>query len=492
MDRKAGILLHISSLPNKYGIGTLGKEAYRFVDFLEKSGQKYWQVLPITPTNYGDSPYQSSSVYAFNPYFIDLDMLYEMGLLRKCEYQKEFYGSNPQDTDYACLFYTKNKVLKLVWGRHEKYNKEFKKFCKDNASWLDGYALYEAIKESFGFTAWNTWPTEYKLRDEKTIKNFIKEHKDEIELKKFIQWLFYYQWMNLKAYAAAKGIEIIGDMPIYVAYDSADVWFNPDMFWLDADLNPVKVAGCPPDGFSPDGQLWGNPLYRWDLMKEQNYSWWVERIKKSSELFDIVRIDHFRGFAGYFTIPFGDQTARNGSWMVGPGYDLFRVINEELPGTKIIAENLGFLDQSVTDLLDACGYPGMCIMQFDFGNGYDYSPLKEGLAENNVIYTGTHDNQTILSWYYDSSDHLKWCIREHFGVKEGDQVHLKIIEGTLKETPYIAIIPFQDYLGLVDWQGRMNIPSTLGCNWRWRSLRSHYNADLAKYIRKITKESGRL
>jgi 4-alpha-glucanotransferase len=227
-------------------------------------------------------------------------------------------------------------------------------------------------------------------------------------------------------------------------------------------------------------------------MKEQNYSWWVERIKKSSELFDIVRIDHFRGFAGYFTIPFGDTTARNGSWMVGPGYDLFRVINEELPGTKIIAENLGFLDQSVTDLLDACGYPGMCIMQFDFGNGYDYSPLKEGLAENNVIYTGTHDNQTILSWYYDSNDHLKWCIREHFGINEGDAIHLKIIEGTLKETPYIAIIPFQDYLGLVDWQGRMNIPSTLGCNWRWRSLRTHYNASLAKYIRKITEESNRL
>ena len=492
MDRKAGILLHISSLPNKYGIGTLGKEAYNFIDFLAKAGQKYWQVLPITPTNYGDSPYQSSSVYAFNPYFIDLDMLNEMGLLRKCEYQKEFYGSNPLDIDYACLFHTKNKVLKNVWKRHDLYKREFNKFCRENADWLDNYALYEAIKESFGFTAWSTWPVEYKLRDQKTLAKFKKEHADEIGCKKFIQFLFYKQWTNVKAYANAKGIEIIGDMPIYVAFDSADVWANPSMFWLDENLNPVKVAGCPPDAFSPDGQLWGNPLYRWDLMKEQNYSWWVERISKSLEMFDIVRIDHFRGFAGYFTIPFGDTTARNGNWVTGPGYDLFRVINEQLPGAKIIAENLGFLDQGVVDLLNACGYPGMCIMQFDFGDGYNYSPLRDGLGENNVIYTGTHDNQTIQSWYYELNDHLTWCVNQYFGITNRESAHLNIIEGTLKTPPKMAIIPLQDYLGLTDDKGRMNIPSTLGCNWRWRCTRNDYRAPLAKYIRRITEESGRL
>lgn len=492
MERKAGVLLHISSLPSKYGIGTLGKEAYRFVDFLAKAGQTYWQVLPITPTNYGDSPYQSSSVFAFNPYFIDFDLLNEMGLLRKCEYEKEFYGENPRDIDYACLFYTKNKVLKNVWKRHELFAKEFKKFASNNASWLDSYALYEAIKESFGFTAWNTWPDEYRLRDAKTLAKFEKEHKDEVESKKFIQFLFYYQWMNLKKYAEEKGIQIIGDMPIYVAYDSADVWANPGMFWLDENLNPVKVAGCPPDAFSPDGQLWGNPLYRWDLMKEQNYSWWVERIKKSLEMFDIVRIDHFRGFAGYFTIPFGDSTAKNGNWVVGPGYDLFRVVNEQLPGAKIIAENLGFLDDAVKNLLDACGYPGMCIVQFDFGNGYDYHPLQDGLPANNVVYTGTHDNQTIASWYDELNDHLKWCANQYFGINYGDQPHLKIIEGTFKTAPIMAIIPLQDYLGLKDYEGRMNIPSTLGCNWRWRCSRGDFRAPLAKYMYQITKETNRL
>ena len=492
MERKAGILLHISSLHNKYGIGTLGKEAYHFVDFLEKAGQTYWQVLPITPTNYGDSPYQSSSVYAFNQYFIDLDMLNEMGLLRKCEYQKEFYGSNPLDVDYACLFYSKNKVLKKTYAKKDLYKKEFNKFCRENKGWLDGFALYEAIKESFGFTAWNTWPDEYRLRDEKTLKKFVKEHKDEIECKKFIQWLFYYQWMKLKKYAAEKGVKIIGDMPIYVAYDSADVWANPHMFWLNENLDPVKVAGCPPDGFSPDGQLWGNPLYRWDLMKEQNYSWWVERISKSLELFDVVRIDHFRGFAGYFTIPFGDKTARNGNWVEGPGYDLFRVVNEQLPGAQIIAENLGFLDESVHNLLNACGYPGMCIMQFDFGDGYDYSPLKAGLGENNIVYTGTHDNQTIRSWYDELNPHLTWCVNEYFHITDRNEAHLKIVEGTLHTPPHTAIIPLQDYLGLTDSQGRMNIPSTLGCNWRYRCTRNDYNATLAKYIRKITKESNRL
>ena len=493
MDRKSGILLHISSLPNKYGIGSLGKEAYQFVDFLAAAGQTYWQVLPITPTNYGDSPYQSSSVYAYNPYFIDFDMLNKMGLLYKKDYKKEFYGNNDLDVDYANLFYIKNIVFKRINDRKGKYQKQFEAFKEENKEWLDGYALYEAIKESFGFTAWNTWDLKYKLRDEKTLKKFEREHKDEIENKKLLQFLFYYQWKRLKRYANKKGIKIIGDMPIYVAYDSADVWANPGLFWLDENLNPVKVAGCPPDSFSPDGQLWGNPIYRWDLMKDEHYDWWVKRIGAAFKLFDVVRIDHFRGFAGYFTIPFGDTTAKNGVWVDGPGYELFKAVNEKIPGAPIIAENLGFLDESVHNLLRDCGYPGMYIMQFDFGDGYDYHPLQDGLLPNNVIYTGTHDNQTIQSWYDELNPHLRWCVNQYFGIPEdGAFANLRIIEGTMKTTPDTCIIPLQDYLGLRDSEGRMNIPSTLGTNWRWRCRLSDYNMELAEYIRKITEESNRL
>jgi len=486
MERKAGILMHISSLPNKYGIGTLGKEAYKFVDFLSEAKQTYWQVLPITPTNYGDSPYQSSSVYAFNPYFIDFDLLFEMGLIKKCDYQKASFGNNCTDINYEELFNNKNRILKLTYKNHFKYEKEFKRFVKDNASWLDGYALYESVKESFNYTAWYTWPSEYKFRDTKTINSYIKNNKENIETIKFIQWIFYYQWQNLRKYANKKGVKIIGDMPIYVAYDSADVWFNPELFLLDENLNPIKVAGCPPDYFSADGQLWGNPLYRYDLMALDNYSWWVKRIKKSFLMFDYVRIDHFRGFAGYYTIPYGDKTARNGSWVKGPGYDLFKAINEEIKNPQIIAENLGFLDDEVYRLLDLCGYPGMRIVQFDFGDGKEYNILKKPIDKNNIIYTGTHDNQTILSWYNDLNDEMKLLADEFFEINDSNKAHISIIKKAMSLDPDTCIIPLQDYLGLEDRTGRMNTPSTLGENWRWRSLKVSYNAKLARIIKDIT------
>lgn len=492
MERKAGILMHITSLPSKYGNGTLGKEAYRFVDFLAASGQTYWQVLPINPTNYGDSPYQSSSVYAYYPYFIDFDMLKEMGLLRKCEYAKEFYGASDTDIDYAALFYAKNKVLKNTWKRHKLFDKEYQAFVKKNKSWIDGYALYETIKEHFGYTAWITWPEEYKLRKKDVIEKFAKKYQKEIECKKFIQFLFSYQWKALKKYANKKGVKIIGDMPIYVAYDSADVWANPKMFYLDKDLKPVKVAGCPPDAFTEDGQLWGNPLYRYDLMAKNNYRWWVKRIRKNLEMFDVVRIDHFRGFAGYFTIPFGDINAKGGTWVKGPGYDLFAAVKKALPKAQIIAENLGFLTDDVQELLDKCGYPGMQIFQFDYGNGFDYHPFKDGYNPNNIVYTGTHDNQTIQSWYEEQNPHVKYCLDKDFKIKDRSKAYLKLVEGVLNCVADTAIIPLQDYLGLHDDIGRMNIPSTLGCNWRYRCQKHDYNAKLAKYIYKITKRSSRL
>lgn len=490
MKRKAGILLHISSLPGKYGIGTLGEAAYKFVDFLEEAGQKYWQVLPIGPTSYGDSPYQSASVYAFNPYFIDFDLLQQEGLLDKADYENVCFGTNELDVDYALLFETKTKVLKKAYKNKEKISKEFKAFCQENKSWLDDYSLFMAIKESFGSVAWNEWPNEYRLKDAKTLAIFKEKNAEDIDVCKFIQFLFYRQWMALKKYANDKKIKIIGDMPIYVAYDSSDVWGEPELFYLDSNLDPIDVSGCPPDGFSEDGQLWGNPLYNWEYMKNHGYEWWVKRIKAALTLFDVVRIDHFRGFAGYFAIKFGEKTARHGEWRKGPGYDLFSVINERLPGSEIIAENLGFLDDDVRKLLSQCGYPGMCIAEFEFGDA-NYSSMRDGFEQNNVIYTGTHDNQTVMSFYNEQPEDYKRFINDICNIKPTDLPNLRIIEKCMYSIPDTCIIPLQDYLGLTDDDGRMNVPSTLGENWRYRCKMEDFDKKLSSYIFHLTVKSSR-
>lgn len=491
MSKKAGVLLHISSLPNPYGIGTLGSSAYMFVDFLEAAGQKLWQVLPIGPTSFGDSPYQSSSVYAFNPYFIDLDILSKKGLLQKEDYENLDFGCNELDVDYSKLFIVKNSILKKTYEKKDIVQEQFLEFCKENSFWLEDYALFFVIKEFFGNVAWNEWPKEYRLRDKKTLTIFRDKHFDEIETVKFIQYLFYDQWVQLKKYANDKGIEIIGDMPIYVAYDSADVWSYPTRFDLDENLNPIEVAGCPPDDFAEDGQLWGNPLYNWEHMAMNNYSWWVERIKMSMKIFDIVRIDHFRGFAGYFAIKFGEPNARNGVWKKGPGYDLFKAVNEKLPDAKIIAENLGFLDEDVHKLLNQCGYPGMVIAEFEFGDGNSYSPMRGNFSYNNVIYTGTHDNQTIASFYEEQPDEFKDKIDDICSIYFHHKPWLRIIERIFRTEPKFAIVPLQDYLGLLDDEGRMNIPSTLGKNWRYRARLKDFSPRLARYMKQLTIESGR-
>ncbi|NLZ45501.1 MAG: 4-alpha-glucanotransferase, partial [Clostridiales bacterium] len=449
-----------------------------------------WQVLPIGPTSYGDSPYQNASVYAYNPYFIDFDLLEEEGLLKKKDYEKVDFGDNPLIVDYAKLFLNKMKVLKKAFINKKKLLNEYNAFLLENSYWLDDFSLFSVIKSHNSDKAWNTWEDKYRLRDKEALKLFKTKNNKEINEIKFIQFLFRRQWDMLKAYAKSSNVEIIGDMPIYVAYDSADTWANPELFELDKNLKPINVAGCPPDKFALDGQLWGNPIYNWEKMKNDNYSWWVKRLNASLLMYDIVRIDHFRGFSGYYSIPFVDTTARNGVWIPGPGMALFEELNKAVPNAKIIAENLGFIDEETEKLLEDSGYPGMIIAQFEIANKV-VEPFKEGFPVNNVIYTGTHDNQTINSWFEDLTLSEREYVEKECMFDINYRPNLKLIERVFHTAPKWAVIPWQDYLGLKDCEGRMNIPSTLGGNWTYRSKKTDFRPDISKFMRKITAESDR-
>ncbi len=484
--KTAGILLHISSLPSEYGIGSMGKAAYDFVDFLKKTGNKIWQILPIGPTSYGDSPYASISAFAFNQYFIDLDLLVEDGLLSKEDLPEK---KTTTKINYEELFNTRDTILHKAYANKDKLQKEFEEFVKEEDYWLDDYANYVILKKEHAYKPWFYWYDDFKYKRLGSMMWFKGEFNEQLNEAKFIQFLAYRQYFKLKKYANEKGIEILGDIPIYCAHDSADVWASPELFDLNPDLTPRFVAGCPPDGFSADGQLWGNPVYNYGKMKEDNYAWWVKRVKHSLKLFDKLRIDHFRGFEAYYNIPFGDTTARNGHWLKGPSYDLFKAINEAVPNADIIAENLGFLTPEVNELLEWCGYPGMNIFQFELGDK-DVCPLKDGFKENNVFYTGTHDNQTILSYYNGLNDRDKEIIDEVCGIKFTDRPNLKIVEFALKTDCKYAIIPFQDYLGLDDLF-RMNTPSTTGNNWQYVARKRDFSKELVKYITKVLKESER-
>ncbi len=485
--KEAGILLHISSLPNSYGIGSLGKEAYKFVDFLKRTGQHIWQILPIGPTSYGDSPYASLSCFAFNPYFIDLDLLVEDGLLKKEDLP---YVVNNRRVDYGWLFNTRYEILYKAFLNRSVYEKEFNKFVKENAYWLEDYALFMVLKKEHDNKAWIEWYDDFKYKRPESLEWARNEFKDKILAQKFYQFLFYKQFMALKKYANQNGVSIMGDIPIYTAFDSCDVWSNPSNFLLDQNLNPTVVAGCPPDGFTEFGQLWGNPIYNWQKMEEDNFSWWVKRVKHSLKLFDYLRIDHFRGFAGYYCIPFGMPDARIGEWRVGPGWNLFKEINKECKNAKIVAENLGFLTPDVNELLDKCGYPGMIITEFEFNDGINV-PLEGDYKENNVIYPGTHDNQTIISWYYELDEKYHKAADKACGIKFGNMPNLKMIETCFSKSCNMAIISFQDYLGLPDNVGRMNAPSTATGNWQFRTVESDYSKGLENYILKITKKYNR-
>lgn len=490
--RQSGVLLAISSLPSRYGIGCFSKEAYEFVDFLEQAGQKLWQILPIGPTGYGDSPYQSFSSFAGNPYFIDLETLIAEGYLTEADCDACDFGSNEEYVDYEKIYKARFKVLKKAFqNRNDQDSQEYKDFVEANAYWLDDYALYMAVKNSFDGKSWITWDEDIRLRKQEAVKAYTEKFRGEIDFYKFQQFLFAKQWTALKAYANRKKIKIVGDIPIYVAFDSADTWSHPELFQLDENCTPIGVAGCPPDAFSATGQLWGNPLYRWDYHKQTGYRWWIQRIAYCYQLYDIVRIDHFRGFDEYYFIPYGDPTAEFGHWEQGPGYDIFRALKAELGNIKVIAEDLGFLTPSVIKLVKKTRYPGMKILQFAFDSREESDYLPHNYPANCVVYTGTHDNDTTLGWYQSLNRRDKAFAKRYLNIKSDKDVQWVFIRSALSSVADTAVIPMQDYLGL-GAEARMNVPSTLGTNWKWRMKKGVCTEELAKQIRDVVKLYGRL
>ncbi len=484
--RKSGVLLHISSLPSPWGIGTLGAEARRFIDFLSDSGQSYWQILPVSPTGFGDSPYQSFSSFAGNPYFIDLDMLNESGLLNKSEYCNINWSVDQERVDYGLVFDNRFGVLRNAAARLlDKENGDYNKFCVEEAYWLDDYTLFMALKDSHGGSPCTTWEHELCFREKHALDEAKAKLCSEIELYKAMQFLFFSQWNSLKEYAADRNISIIGDMPIYVAPDSADVWAQPQLFQLDSDMNPIDVAGCPPDGFTEDGQLWGNPLYNWDENKNQDYSWWISRIKRQFEIYDFLRIDHFRGFDEYYAIPFGSENAKYGVWRKGPGMDLFNAVKNALGEKQIIAEDLGFLNASVRRLLSDSGFPGMKVLQFAFDGSEDSDYLPHNYSRNCVAYTGTHDNDTINGWFNTGSAEAVSKAREYLRIHSGEDEARAMLSVLWESVAFLTIAQMQDLLGLGS-NGRMNTPSTLGNNWQWRMKPQTDLSEVSAWLKKIT------
>lgn len=489
--RKSGILLPISSIPSKYGIGTFSKQAYAFVDFLERAGQTLWQILPLGPTGYGDSPYQSFSTFAGNPYYIDLETLIEEGLLKRSDCSKYDFGDNENYVDYEKIYNSRFKVLRKAYENSNiAKDGKFKKFVEKNAYWLEDYALFMALKNANGGKSFLEWDEDIKLRKPEAMAKAKEENADEVLFFEFQQYEFAKQWEALKKYANKKGIEIIGDIPIYVALDSADTWANPELFQLDKTCTPIGVAGCPPDAFSATGQLWGNPLYKWDYHKKTDYAWWMKRIAYCYELYDIVRIDHFRGFDEYYFIPYGDETAEFGHWEKGPGYSIFETMKKELGEKKVIAEDLGFLTDTVIELVEKCGYPGMKILQFAFDSREESDYLPHNYKRNCVVYTGTHDNDTTVGWYKVLDKKDKDFARRYLHITVKEEVEWEFIRAALASVADTAIIPMQDYLGL-GAEARINIPSTLGINWKWRMGTKDCTKKLADRIYKICKLYGR-
>ncbi len=491
--RTSGILMPVFSLPSPYGIGTLGKEAYEFIDFLEKAGQSYWQILPLNPTNYGDSPYQSFSSSAGNPYFIDLDILSRESLLLPEEYENIDFGDNPFSIDYAKLYENRGRVLKTAFSRF-KPQSDYEEFCKAQDYWLNEYALFMALKDSFGGKAWYEWEDSIRLRNADALAKAREELKEEIEFHKFVQFKFFSQWQNIKTYANKKGIKIIGDMPIYVAFDSADVWSNTKQFDLDQNLTPNCVAGTPPDAFSKDGQLWGSPLYNWEYMKneEKPFSFWVNRLKSAFSIYDVIRIDHFRGFESYYAIKYGAKTAKDGVWKKGPDMKLFDALKKEFGDElPIIAEDLGFLTPQVKKLLKDSGFPGMKVLQFAFDSREDSDYLPHNYIKNCIVYTGTHDNDTVIGWTKSAAPDDVAMAEEYLGAKANEGFNWAFIRAAMMSVADTAIFMMPDFIGLGS-EGRINTPSTLGENWKWRIDKSCINDWLAKIIYDMTALYGRI
>jgi len=488
--RSSGILLPVSALPSRYGIGTIGREAFEFVDFLERCGQRFWQILPVGPTGYGDSPYQSFSAHAGNPYLIDLEALAADGLLTVEEIEASGFVENPDLIDYGDLYDKRFTLLKKAAKRIGMKDRGLLTFCEENSEWLPDYALFMTLKSEYGMESFQSWPDEYRLYKEERLKAARRRNKRKMHFWNVLQYLFYRQWAELKKYANGKGIKIIGDIPIYVSSDSSDLWANHKLFQVDRNRNMTSIAGCPPDYFNEDGQRWGNPLYNWNAHKKQDYDWWMKRLKNAESVFDAVRIDHFRGFAGYYSIPVENETAREGEWRKGPGKKFISKIKEEFPDFMIIAEDLGLLTPDVRRLLKFSGFPGMKVLQFAFHGGPDNEYLPGQHIENCVVYTGTHDNPTLSGWVKTAPFHEIKSAKRYLGVDRRLNLTGAFVKAAMHSVGNICIIPMQDWLGLGN-DARINTPATTMGNWRFRVRKEKLSKRLTRKILTVTKDSGR-
>ena len=488
--RSSGILLPVFSLPGPYGIGTLGAGARRFVDFLSDAGQHYWQILPLVPPGGGDSPYMSPSSFAGNPLLLDLDALAEEELLTPEELESAKWP-DPDRVDYTWLHATRPALLRKAWERgRDKYAKELEQFLADEALWLPDFAFFLALRDHFGGAKLESWPHAVRTRQSEALSPLREELADEIEYHAFLQLLFFRQWEALKEYANDHGVRIIGDLPIYVSPDSAEVWGEPGLFQVDEDYRPSAVAGVPPDAFSADGQLWGNPLYDWDAMKRDGYQWWIRRIEGAARLYDILRIDHFRGLESYWAVPYGETTAKNGRWVKGPGMDLLRVLTGRFPNIQFIAEDLGFLTPEVRQLLEDSGFPGMKVLEFAFDSREPSNYLPHTYTPHCVCYAGTHDNAPLMIWKDEADPADIAMARRYLGLNESEGFHWGVLRGGLSSVAELFVAQMQDYLGL-GAGSRMNTPGTLGGNWQWRLLPGQITAELTEKIREAARLYGR-
>lgn len=492
LKRSCGILMPVFSLPSPHGIGTFGAAAYEFADFLAASGQSYWQVLPLNPTGFGDSPYQCFSSAAGNPYFIDLDMLVDDGLLTADEVQKSDFGGELRRIDYGKLFSLRLPLLRLAAERNIRRNAaEVEQFSRCCSTQIYDYAVFTALKTHFGMKPWTEWNAGKAMPKQLVPAEFVESQADEIRLQLSIQQLFFKQWNRLKNYVNQLGIGIIGDVPIYVALDSADCWANSRHFMLGESFVPTDVAGVPPDYFSPTGQLWGNPLYNWEIHASENYAWWAERLQCAQKLYDVVRIDHFRGFESFWAVPFGETTAENGRWLPAPGMDFVNAVKKRLPGLSFIAEDLGFLTPEVHELVKNSGFPGMSILQFGFNPDANSDYLPHRVAENRVYYTGTHDNAPIMQWFAEASESERRFAEQYLALNAAEGINWGMIRGGMCSPAGIFIAQMQDVLGL-SAEGRVNTPGVASGNWQWRMLPHECSAALAEKLREYTRMYGRL
>jgi len=488
--RKSGILMHITSLPGPYGIGTMGKSAYEFVDFLSAAGQSYWQILPLSPTGYGDSPYQAFSAFAGNHYLIDPEQLIAQGLLKPEEPAAMDWGTDPERVDFGKLYENRLQLLRLAYNRFRD-DDALNRFMAENAWWLEDYTLFMALKVRFHGRDWQSWSVSLLMRLETVLEGYRQELREEIRFQSFLQYLFFTQWKALRSYANEKGIRIIGDIPIYVPLDSADVWANPSLFLLDAARRPTLVAGCPPDSFNAEGQRWGNPIYDWEEMEKTGYRWWIRRLKAAEEMYDVVRLDHFRGFESYWVIPAEEKTAVNGHWEKGPGMKFIRAVQKALPQLDFIAEDLGYVTEAVRALQEDSGYPGMKVLQFAFDSreAGDYMP--HSYRENSVCYSGTHDNLTLAQWLSSAATEDVESAKAYLGLNEKEGYVRGMLRGCMSTVSKLCIIQLQDYLEL-GGQARMNSPGLLdGANWTWRVREDAMTGGLAADILELTRRYGR-